>query len=255
MLFEILCTCGGLGLGYLLNEILLRRNKKIYPLIDAIKKRKLIAFLETDKAVYFRVIPKTYKNLGITKEKELIILPKSSVKPCVNLGGLLIARGDLYKSACVPQEVRKFISERLSDGWSEEDIAKFFEEIETIPSEQLKARYKALKDSKYYPESVESGNPTPVSKVDKQKYDIYVSLPSVVKDFIYTGLNRTSIHAMLRELVFQRELEKMGQRNWVKIAIAIFLVLLGIGFLIRFIGSTPAITSFFKPQMPARIAP
>ena len=79
----------------------------------------------------------------------------------------------------------------------------------------------------------------PINPIDKQKYDVYVSLPSVVKDFIYTGLNRTSIHAMLRELVFQRELEKMGKRDWVKIAIAIFLILLGIGFAIRFIVGAP----------------
>jgi amino acid permease len=93
------------------------------------------------------------------------------------------------------------------------------------------------------------------SVIEKKKYDVFVDMSSVVKDFIYTGINRTTIHAMLRELVYQRELEKFGQRNWMMIAIAIFIILIGLGFAIKWIFSTEGIIQTLTGVGPARVAP
>lgn len=259
-IFSIIYLVVGIGSGYIISEVMLRKNKALYTLSNALKKKKFVAFLETDKAIYCRIIQKIYRNLAITKQKEIIILPKSSPKPCVNLGGAMIIHGDLYKSVAVPQELRKFIRARKKEGWKEEDIAQFLEEVETTSPNTLKQLYLKLKEGKKpeaMPESEAGSNPAvPTNSIDKRKYDVYINLPSVVKDFIYTGLNRVSIHAMLRELVYQRELEKMGKHNWLMIAIAIMVILLGVGFAIRFIFSSPGVLEVVsKVVSPPRIAP
>jgi len=255
----------GFGGGYIISEVMLRKNKALYLIYTAFKKKKFIAFLETDKSVYCRIIKKMYGNLGITEQKEIVILPKSSPKPCINLGGAMVVHGDLYKSVCVPQEVRTFIDERMGAGWSNEDIAKFLEEIETMPPDQVKKHYFNLKflqpkppvDPVVNPLDPEQIAKEKEEKINKQKFDIYINLSSVVKDFIYTGINRTTIHALLRELVYQRELEKMGGRNWLAIAIAIMVILIAVGVLIRFIAGTPAIANMLGQLVGGgtRIAP
>jgi hypothetical protein len=261
----------GLGGGFLISEVMLRRNKALYIIYTALKKKNFIAFLETDKSVYCRIIKKMYGNLGITEQKEIIIIPKSSPKPCVNLGGAMIVHGDLYKSVCTPKEVREFVEKRLNDGWTNEDVAKFLEEIETIPPEQLKKHFFDLKNKPPINKiPVSPNNPIVNSEtipeqlkddkeelINKQKYDVYINLSSVVKDYIYTGINRTTIHALLRELVYQRELEKMGGRNWLGIAIAIMIILIAVGVFIRFIFTSPAVVSMISGAMggASRIAP
>jgi len=226
---------GGLSFWIFYEFGILRKNKNAYNFFNLLKKRVPLVFLETDKAVYYKPIVKMYKNLGVTSDKEIVIIPKSSIKPCLNLNGILIGHGDLYKSITTPQEFRMLVNQLQLDGWKDEDIAKFFEEIESLPKPQLESMYKNWKMGK----SNNPENPEDISPIDMKKYDVYINLPSVVKDFIYTGLNRISIHAMLRELVFQRELEKIGQRNWLMIAIAILLILIGIGIAWRFIVGTP----------------
>ena len=251
MITNILFLLVGLGVGYFLYDILLRKNKGLYAIISSVKKKRMIAFLETDKSIYVKPIEKLYKNLGVTKQREVIILPKSSVKPCMGLG-IPIAHGDLYKSVTTPQEVRQFVSERKKDGWKDEDIAQFFQEIETIPGNKLKNVYKQMKEGKDL-----DGNEIDVNKIEKMKFDIYNNMDSVVKDFIYTGLNRVSIHDMLREIIYQRELEKMGKRNWIMIAVAIMIIIIAIGLGVRFIFSTPGITNMVTSAISStpRIAP
>lgn len=269
-IITIAAAIAGAGSVFIFNEISKRKNKALFKLIDAIKKKHLIAFLETDKSVYFRPITKTYKNIGITDKKEIIILTKDSPKPCMDLGGIMIAHGDLYRGITIPAEVRKFAQEKLVDGWKSEDIGRFLQEIEQTPAEVLKEYYKKMKKTRVIPgtekiitEKGENGKSTekviaiPASEVDMQKYDTFICMPSVVKDFIYTGINRVSIHDMIRELVYQRELEKFGQRNWIVIAVAIFLILIAIGFAIRLISGSPGIMEAISGAIgaPARIAP
>jgi len=248
---NILFLLVGLGIGYFLYDTLLKRNKGLYTIISSVKKKKMVAFLETDKSVYIKPIEKIYKNLGVTKQREIVILPKSSVKPCMGLG-IQIAHGDLYKSVTTPQEVRQFVEERKKDGWKDEDIAQFFQEIETIPGNKLKTIYKQMKEGKDL-----SGKKIDVNEIEKMKFDIYKNMDSVVKDFIYTGLNRVSIHDMLREIVYQRELENIGKRNWIMIAVAIMIIIIAIGLGVRFIFSTPGITNMVTSAISStpRIAP
>ncbi|RKZ28640.1 hypothetical protein DRQ26_00705 [bacterium] len=262
MIFNLIYLIVGVGIGYVLTEYVIdKKTKSVRMFLKCIKKKIPIAFLETDKATYFRPIEKIYKSLGIYREgnsKQVVIFPKSSLKPCLNLGGVPIVHGDLYKSAAVPTEVVRFINERLNAGWKDEDIAQFFQEIESIPSNKLKEIYKNLKDMFALSKSknkkdlqeikqkiIGKGEEIqPVSKIDAEKYDVYMGMSSVVKDFIYTGLNRVSIHDMLRELVYQRELERLGKKNWILIAITIFIILIAVAMFLRFIFSTPALSHF-----------
>ena len=280
-------------LGYFIDRITFLKNKQLARFVTALKKRKPIIFLETDKGVFWDTIEKFYRNLGVTSGKELVIVPRSSTKPVLNLTGGMIAHGDLYKAVTVPQELRMFIFNQLNAGWSQEDIAHFIEEIETKPPEAIKEYLEELIDGKNH---LEKGNPEdiktlnnpavmldeirkkaeenkPLTRLDRlalafhshkqatkiepeTELKIYINLPSIVKDFIYTGLNRVTIHDMLHELVYQRELEKMGGRNWIAIAIAIVLIIIGIGIGARFILGTPAVANMFSNLVqPARIAP
>lgn len=230
MIFNIIFLLVGLGGGYFIYDILLRRNKGLHRLMNAVKKSKPIAMLETDKSVYFRPIEKTVKNIGITSNRELIIIPKASMKPCVNLKGTPIAHGDLYKAVTVPQEMRKFIDERKNNGWSQEDIGNFLKDIEEHDEDGLIEKW-SLKEN--------PGDPNPEGV---EKFKVFKNLSSVVKDFIYTGVNRVNIHDMVRELTYQRDLEDIGKTDWVKIAVAIVLVLIGIGIAWRFIFSSPGMS-------------
>jgi hypothetical protein len=268
-LISIAMAVGAGGLVYLMTEIMQRRNKALRILIPAIKKKQLIALLETDKTIYFRTIAKIHKNIGITSNKELVILTKDSPKICPELG-VAIVHGDLYKSITVPMEARDFFQEKVASGWRPEDIGKFLQEIEQTPAEALKTYYKQIKDTGVYPESIkvmkgkdEKGGDTqevvgqPANDVDKEKYDVFIGMSSVVKDFIYTGINRVSLHDMLRELVIQRELEKFGtQRNWIVIAIAVFIILIAIAFAVRFISGSPGLPNLLGGLLgPERVAP
>lgn len=237
----------GVGFTYIITEIIARRNKFLFQFIKAIRKKKTIVFLETDKAIFWDTIEKFYKNLGLTKNKDVIILPKSSVKPVMNLGASFV-HGDLYKSVTTPKEVRELIADLTKDGWADEEIAKFLEEVETTPADQLHEYYKSLIAGKN-PKNPSVALTEDELKEQKEKitkrYNIYRNLSSVIKDFIYTGLNRVTVLSMIRELVYQRELEKMGSREWVKWALAIFLILVGVGFAVRFIISSPNIPQIF----------
>lgn len=260
-IFSFIYLIVGMGFTYLAVEVMARKNKGLFNLTNALRKKHMVAFLETDKAIYCKRIVKMYRNLGVTEDKELIVIPRSSPKPCVNVGGGMIIHGDLYKSVTVPQELRKFIEERLEEKWKDEDIAQFLEEIETTPPNILKKLYfeKKTKPQTSVPVVTNGNSPeakAEVNLIDAKKYDIYMALPSVIKDFIYTGINRVSIHAMLRELVYQRELEHMGKRNWLMIAVAVIIILIGVGFAIRFILGTPQLLdTISKAVTPSRIAP
>jgi len=251
----------GLGLSYILYEISLRKNRALYSLIKNVKKKKQIPiFLETDKASYLKFVDRVFKNIGVTTEKELVVIPKSSAKPCLNLGGIVIAHGDVYKSVTVPTDLIKFVKE-LKDGkfgekWSNEEIAKFFQEIEHVNAEKLKDYLKQFDGKKKIKKINEDGEKVGinVSPMMSQKFKIYMAMPSVVKDFIYTGINRVSLHDMLREMVYQRELEKMGSRNWIMYAIAILIVLLGVYFLLKSPAITQTLVSVVS-KSPSRVAP
>jgi len=274
-------------IGLMIDRLPVLKNKQLTRFINALKKRKPIIFMETDKGVFWDTIEKFYRNLGVTSGKELVIVPRSSTKPVLNLTGGIIAHGDLYKAVTVPQEVRLFIFNQLQAGWSQEEIAHFIEEIETKPPEQIKEYLEELVDGKNHLEDKTVNNPAvmlenirtkaeenkPLSRLDRlalafhahkqatkiepeTELKVYNYLPSVVKDFIYTGLNRVTIHDMLHELVYQRELEKMGGRNWIAIAIAIVLIIIGVGIGLRFILGTPAVSNLLSGLIqPARIAP
>jgi len=233
MLLEIGTLLGGLGFGYVASEF---KTRKIIRLIKhASKKGKDIVFLATRDAMYVRIIEKAVKNLAITNAREVVILTPNSMKYCPELG-IKIGFGDLYKSITTPRELLTTIRELKLNGWKESEIAKFFEEVEREDDAALKETYKLWKKWRGILILNRKGEiEVRKDNVAAKKYDVFIALDSVVKDFLRTGLNRVTIHDMVRELVFQRELEKIGQRDWLKIALAFFIALVAIGIVVKWI--------------------
>lgn len=244
----------GAGFFWLYEQFQIRRNKAFFALQQAVKKKQAYGFLETSTGSYFRTLTKIRNNIGITPQKEVIILPEGSLKPVMNMGGQIF-HADLYKSIATNQEFRKFLEERTNDKWTEEDVAKFLQEVEQTPANILSEFFKKLKTDPYYPNT----NPVDqakITKVDRQKFQIFKSLSSEVKNFIYTGINRTSIHSMLKELVYQRELENVGKRNWIAIAIAAFIIVMIIVFALNTLGgSGGGVANLVGGILPNRVNP
>lgn len=276
MIITLAATTAGAVFGYFLKSATLFKNKSLRLFLNAVKKRQPIVFLETENTTFMRTIIKTFQGLGITDQKELVILPEGSFKPCANLGGVFIAHGDLYRSIAVPTEVAAFIDYLRNDiGMSEREIAEFFKEvIDKSPRELLEEYEKQLNDikeqirnsevAKEIKKELKERNPkmkkeefeelfeTAIERIAMEqipttKLNLYKAMPATVKSFLYTGLNRVSIHDMLSNLVAQRELEKIGKKDWIDIAVAVAIILIGIGLGLKFI--LPAIKSFFAPTM------
>ena len=254
-MLEVGLAVGGLGFGYILSQF--KTRKAIRLINDACRKGKDVVFLETKDGMYVRIIEKAVKNLAITNEKEVVIVTPNSMKYCPQLG-VKIAFGDLYKSVTTPTELLKVINNLKLDGWKEDEIAEFFEEIERENDSTLKETYKLYKKLKGIPFKKENGEVlVKKDKTAQKKYDVYITLDSVVKDFLRTGLNRVTIHDMVRELVFQRELERIGQRDWIKIALAIFIILIALGITMKWIfgGGGVAVSMVQQFTGAPRIAP
>ncbi len=235
----------GLGGGYIIRGLLNSKYKGLSMIEKAVKKKNSIIFLETPTTSFVRPIVKMFQNIGITDQKEIIIFSPGSLKTCANLG-IMVAHGDLYRSMAVPLDVPKTKLELGDMGLSDDEIAELLEIIQKTPKSKLKGKLEKeeIKDEK--------------SKEKVTKYNIYLGLSSVVKDFVYTGLNRVSIQDMLRNLVAQRELENMGKNQWINNAIAIFIVAIGIAFAIKFawpvlMGATASATSAAPTLMPVAI--
>lgn len=228
MIFTVLGALVGLVAGYAIYWLRLRRNKGLMNLIQTIQSKGLYIFLETDSGCFGRRVIKTLKNIAITDQKDFVILPTGTVKSS-NLG-IQIGHGDLYKSILVPKELPKLVSElRDKHGMSDHEIGLFFEETQNINRDTLKKICNGTIDPKDF---------------DQNKLDIYKTFHSNITGFIHTGLNRVSIAQNIEHLVRRENIMKLGQKNWVQIAIAVFIVLLAIGFLAKF--AIPVLTPLFS---------
>jgi len=262
MLFTVLGAAVGLIGGFYLKELQLKRNKALSQLLTAMKKKdRWIGFLESDKTTYFRTVIKFYKNLAITPEREIIIFPEASVKPCPDLGGVMVFHGDLYKSIATTRDLRMFFFELKRMGWSDNEIAHFLRELEIknpdkilenlvneiqairkkrSELEEKLAKFENASDEekKQLAEEIEETRNELEALMNRekklnQKIDVFLGLPSTVKNFVYTGLNRVLIHNIIHELVYQRELEKLKEKDWLKLGAAIFLIAIALIFIIK----------------------
>ena len=267
----------GLVFGYYLKGMLIKRNKNIANFLNALKKKEPLAFLETDTSIYWRPIRHNYQNIGVTDKKEILIMPKNTFKPCMNLGGIPIAHGDLYKGITTTQDLRKFIKERKIAGWNEEDIAVFLQEIEAFSPERftdlqenreletrnrledLKNWFKGKKDTVENNDLIEIQKRIGTERKDKKEYEkqkaklekklnriveslkVYDTLSAQVKDYIYTGINRASINMMMRALVMERDLMSKKTVKWVTIAVAILIAVIGIAIGLKMLLGNPQV--------------
>lgn len=236
MLMNIVYGFVGLGVGYYLKGMLTSRIMGIKTIETAVKKKQFLVFLETPTGTILRRIVLLDQNIGITENKEVVIIPAGTVKPCAQLRGINIAHGDLYRAVTVPGDLIKLKDELVKNGWTTDNIGSFFKLIEEIPQANIKKKLDEIEIN------IEN-------RGDEFKpFNVYTSMSSVVKDFVYTGLNRTSIHEMLRNLVAKRDLENLNKKDWVTIAIAVTIVLVGLGVLFKFIA--PAIATMGAASAP-----
>lgn len=236
MLMNIVYGFVGLGIGYYLKGMLTSRIMGIKTIETAVKKKQFLVFLETPTGTILRRIVLLDQNIGITENKEVVIIPAGTVKPCAQLRGINIAHGDLYRAVTVPGDIIKLKDELVKNGWTTDKVGSFFKLIEETPQATIKKKLDAIDIEK-------------INGDEFKPYNVYISMSSVVKDFVYTGLNRTSIHEMLRNLVAKRELDNLNKKDWVTIAIAVTIVLVGLGVLFKFIA--PAIATMGASSAPA----
>lgn len=102
-------------------------------------------------------------------------------------------------------------------------------------------------------------NEQELGDVELSKLDVYLALPSDVRNYLVTGLNRVTIKSMLDNLTAQKDLEKVGKTDWVMIATAAVMACLGLAILIKFgAGALPDVANAFNSVNqvpPQRIAP
>lgn len=229
MIFILIAAILGLGAGYVIYWLRLRRNKGLMNLMDAVKHKGLYVFLETDTSTFGRKIIKTHQNLAITDQKEVIIMPTGTVKSCPTFG-IQLGHGDLYKSILVPKDLPGLVEElKTNHKMSNHEIGLFFEETQNINRDTLNQICDGTIDG---------------SQFNQTKLKIFKTLNSNITGFIHTGINRVSIAQNIEHLIKRENIMKLGSKNWVSIAIAVLIILVGIGLL--FMLAAPNLTDLFS---------
>lgn len=252
MLWEIIYAVVGIGAGFMGRGVMLSRNPGLSQIIQAVKRKNTLIFLESNNSLVVRQVVKKFQSIGITAEKEIVILPESSLKVCSNLG-MRVAFGDWHRAVAVPTELAKLSAEWERMGLSKEELAWLVSEIHNKSGEKLKESLDAKKlELKTLVDDGKGG--TKEKTEDKTLYDVYKNLSFAVKDFVYTGMNQTTIVAEHRNLVAQRELEKIGKSNLWTWGIVIFLILVALGLfgpdVIRALGAAAPSATPSLPSTP-----
>ena len=227
MLWEIIYGVVGLGIGFVINGMMLSKNKGLAQIIQAAKKKNMLVFLESKNSLVVRQVVKKFQSIGITSEKEIVILPESSLKYCTNLG-MRVAFGDWHRAVTVPTELIQFKEDWKDKGLSDEELGWLISEIHDKSGSDLEESLSAKKLELKKTLSNNKGG-TKEKTENETLYDVYKGLSFAVKDFIFTGMNQTTIVAEHRNLVAQRELENMGKSNLWTWGIVIFLIIVALG--------------------------
>ena len=212
--------------GWYLREFTLKRNLGLKHTIDAVKNKDMIVYLEEANTIRMHRIIKRFKLLGVTESKQLVIIPDSAMKHCSTLG-VRVGFGDQHRNIAVPVDLIHAREMLKNYGFSEDEIAWFFKEIhDKKTGEPLKKLFEDKKKELYQIIGKDTKTKEDiVKKSEVNLYDVYTTLSFAVKDFILSGINQTTIVAEMRNIIAQKELEKLGGTNWIKIAIAVAIVL------------------------------
>ena len=255
--------------------------------IQSLRKRQMIIFLESEGRGVFRTITTAYQNIGVTNNQELVILPEGSVKPCLNLNASQIMHGDLYRSLAVPTEFLTVLHNLRDNGLNDKEITDIFYKIMNFNEKQLKENetnslndfiknvdfdkynktqiktdpeYANLSDDKkieqhdaYVTEQIrlfEKVNP------DVRAVKVYRAMPSVVKNFLQTGVNRVSLEMMLSNKMLQEAFKNAGRGTTIQVLVGIGIMILLIFLGLKF--GLPAISDFMSAgsslaSIPARV--
>lgn len=256
-------------------------------LINAIRKRQMTIFLESEGRSVFRTIVTAYQNIGVTNNRELVILPEGSVKPCLNLNATQIMHGDLYRSLAVPTEFLTVLHKLKDDNFTDKEITDIFYKIMNLNEKQLKTnernnldtliknydfetydKEQTKTDPKYAKLSAEEKNKQHemylLEKIkefedtdpDVHAVKVYRAMPSVVKNFLQTGVNRVSLEMMLSNKMLQEAFKNVGRGATMQVLVGIGIMMLLIFLGLKF--GLPAISDFMSAgsslaSIPARV--
>lgn len=265
----------GVALSYAYNFFMMRRLGETKHLIKAIKKRQMIIFLESEGRSIFRTIVHAYQNIGVTNGRELVILPEGSVKPCLNLNASQILHGDLYRSLAVPTEFLTVLHDLQARGLTDQEITNIFYQImnnniskmEDTKNEKVKEIAENFNYSKFC-DAITQSDPTFAGLTEKEKHNrhdealitvaeqyekenpeiqtlkYYRAMPTIVKNFLQTGVNRVSLEMMLSNKILQEAFKKIGQTNIMQVLVGIGIMVLLIFLGLKF--GLPAIQDLFS---------
>lgn len=83
----------------------------------------------------------------------------------------------------------------------------------------------------------------PEKDIRREKYDIFVNMPSQVKDWIYTGVNKVTLEGMMDiKIKKDKLLNKKKQLKYFQIGIMILFIMIGIAFFMN-LGGADFLTS------------
>jgi len=211
--------------------------KGIADIEKARKKGSKVFLCETKNA--FWIVPEaaSYHNLSLTDKRDVVVVAPNSVKPAYGLGGTLFGVADLYRSCTIPQELRQTIVFLKLIGLEDKDIKEYLSKIHGVG---VKNGESAVEEAeKFLEEKIDEliKNEKDKDKKElletiKKKKEIYLATPSTIVEFLQTGLNRVTLKAQLKQIVDEKMLEKKGKTDWFQIGLAIFLILIGIWFVL-----------------------
>ena len=252
MLWELIYAVVGLGAGYITRGMMLSKNRGLAQIMQAVKNKNMVVFLESKNSLVVKQIVKKFQSIGITAEKEIVILPESSLKFCSNLG-MRVAFGDWHRAVTVPSELAQLRESWNAKGLSNEELGWLISQIHDKTGDKLK---ESLESKKLELKTLVADGKGGTKEETKNEtlYDVYKNLSFSVKDFIFTGMNQTTIVAEQRNLVAQRELEKIGKSNLWTWGIVIFMIIVALGLfgpdVIRALGAAGPASAASLPSNP-----
>lgn len=242
MLEILISLIGGAAAGFGLQEVIKIMQERgalkgLKMIKEARKKGKKIFICETKNAFWVSQEKESFQNLSITEDKSIIVVAPNSVKPVYGLGGVMLGVADLYRACTIPQELRQTIVFLKLIGLDDKDISEYLSiihgkktSIEGNTAEEKAENFLKQKIDELIKNS--EGKKKEILQMIKEKPEIYLATPSTIVEFLQTGLNRVTFKMQVKQIIDEKLLEKIGRRDWLSIAIAVFIILIGIWFVL-----------------------
>jgi len=256
------------------------RRANLHQILDCIKKKTPLFFLETSIDVRCRKPTEMYEGWAFTKYEDIIRTSAGTIKRCPELGGLLIGHGEHYLSTTIPLDVKRYIEYLRGKNLTADEISDEIdnltkdERLELIDPKWISLQWqnegKTIEQISEGLKYVETHNTEILNRIAERKkltetfkrsdgktIEIFRTISfDNIKDWLNTGCNRTMMKKQLENLINQKKLDKLfGKTNWIAIAGAILLVLIGLGILFQFLGQSGVLTQILGNGAAAAATP